>query len=149
MTAIRPALIFGAVGAVAALGIFALLGSPIGAGWGALPAVAGVSAAAAGFLVWPRLFRQRRPTWLRGALAGSLITVLAYPLIWYLILLGYWFSSLGTLEHSQVIPPWTAVPASLAYAMWGLVLTGWISVPIGAVTGGLLALLDGWHATPS
>jgi len=138
----RPALVFGAVGAISAFGIFALLGTPIGKGWGALPAVTGLSAGVVGSLLWTRFFRQRPPTVLRGALAGSLTALLAYPLIWYLILLGYWFWSFVAPEYREVVPPWTAVPAALVFAAWGIVLTGWVSVPVGAVTGGLLALWD-------
>jgi hypothetical protein len=122
-----------------AIGISELIG-PIGKGWVTFPAFAAVSAAASSALLWPRLYRKRPPTFLRGALAGTQITLLAYPLTWGLMFFGYWIWSLGAPQHDSAIPAWTAIPATFLYSLWGIVLTGRFSVPIGAITGGLLAL---------
>ncbi|CAK0782055.1 membrane hypothetical protein [Gammaproteobacteria bacterium] len=139
----RPtlALIFGIVGAAAALFVFVILGSPIGNGWAAVPVFAGVSAAAAGALIWPPFFRRRTPTVVRGAIAGGFIALLAYPLTWYLFFVSFWVLSFGTFEHDQIIPPWAAISASFVYSAWGIFLTGWLVVPVASIVGGLLALV--------
>ena len=70
-----------------------------------------------------------------------LVALLAYPGAWYLLLVPAWLLSIGTPEYGKVIPPWTAVPASLVYSAWGIFFTGWFVLPIGGLAGGVLAWL--------
>jgi hypothetical protein len=145
----RHALVFGVAGALAAIGISVFLGVLIGNGRLALPAFAGVSAAVSAAVLWPRFFRNRPPTFFRGAIAGLQIVLLAYPLTWCLMFLGTMFWPFGAPTPDSGIPAWTAIPATFIYSVWGIVFTGWISLPIGAVAGGLLALWDCRAHTPA
>jgi len=106
---------------------------------------------AGGGLWWLLLARENRYRPLRGVLVGGLAGIVAHPLCWYLAILGqnacYWLwggcrSSLG----EPPVDPLNGLLAAGALALGSLLFFGWLTVPLGALLGGLWAA---WARRPA
>ncbi|MFO0145709.1 MAG: hypothetical protein ACK54C_10405 [Betaproteobacteria bacterium] len=132
-----------AFGAVALLLSGILVSGAKGSGWFVLVVASALAAAVVAVVLWWTLSRAGRvPTIGRGALAGTAVGLLAHPLMWlFALLLAHisgWRGSLGnpTASSPQAL---AAIPA-LTFVSW--LLFGWLTAPVGALTGGLIALLQ-------
>ena len=97
-----------------------------------------------GCLLWLLLVvRPAAFTWQRGACAGAFASVLAHYLCWYLMLAGTYLAELAVrpaLSAGQGAPNLIqAVAAAGVFAAWSLALTGWLTLPVGALLGAALA----------
>jgi hypothetical protein len=105
------------------------------------------SAAGAAFVCaltfwWLLIVRPNRLTWKRGALAGALTGLAAHPLA-FLLAQAAWLIY-GGYTQSEGLELVALMPAlALAMSLWSWMLFGWVTVPLGAVTGGLLAGIFG------
>lgn len=142
----RQSLVAGLIAAIAGglVGGFVALGAT-GQGF-AVFAMAGPAAGLlAGASIWHWLVTRRgRYGLLRGAMTGVLIVIAGHCLTWYLAMLGSWLchaftggcvDSLG----QGPIDPLNALWAAIAIGLLSLIVTGWATLPVGILTGCLLA----------
>jgi hypothetical protein len=142
VSALRPALIFGALGLV--LSYLILAGHAAGSDWWSIVVASGVAAFTVGFILWRALCSPVRPlSARRGTLAGALTGLLAHPVAWYLAVVGTYLRGRPMFPGSRPVGPIEGLPVSLVYAFFGLILTGWLTVPAGAIAGWLLARRQG------
>lgn len=115
-----------------------------GEGYEWFPVYAGLAAfVTTTFFWWLVVTRSdKRSVW-RGIIAGALSGSVAHYICWYLQIIGtnlcYWFSggcvsSLGEPPVDLLNGLWAALVLSLA----SLLFFGWLTVPTGALVGGLL-----------
>jgi len=136
--ALMPALIFGAVG----LGLAFLIVFGRGRAGDLWPLVvaSGLAAFAVSFVLWRGLCPPGRPfSARRGALAGALTGLLAHPVAWYLAIVLNYLRGRASFPGNRPIGPIEGLGASFVFAFFGLLLTGWLTVPVGAIAGWLLA----------
>jgi len=142
MGALWPALAISAVGLLCAAAIASL--AP-GRDYVLLPVAAGLAAFITTFTLW-WLFvsRPARPSTWRGVVVGGLSGLLAHPVCWYLLIcLNYVLASLAITPESVGGPPLDpaeGLGGALILSLYSLFLFGWITVPAGALTGGIV----GW-----
>lgn len=130
---------FGVAGLLAALCVN-LLGSgpdsdlPHEMIWG------GAAAFLMGALLWQRvaLRKGQRVSLWRGALVGALVGFLAHPLYWYIGAVYAW-AFLPPPVGDDYLGPLHGLWAAGVYALVSWVVAGWVTVPVGALTGGILA----------
>ena len=136
----------GAVAGALALMIALLvltIGGNAGSDWGILIPCAAVGTFAVttlGFRLLLGLGRRLR-VWM-GVVAGLVIGVCAHAAMWYLMLL---FANLTGVRSSLGEAPvdlLTALWACWVYAAASLVLTGWGTLPLSAVAGGLFVYFN-------
>lgn len=121
----------------------------IGEGYELLPLFAGLAAFLTGAISWWLLLeRPAKYTLLRGGLAGTLAGLISHYLCWYLLILFrnicYWgwggcTSSLGEPPVDPLNGLWGAAVLTLG----SLLFFGWLTVPLGAVFGGMLVMRKG------
>lgn len=140
------ALAFGIAGALIPGGVY-ISGGQLSALALIQVAVAGGAAALTGGLCWRLALRASNPPpkWL-GAWVGGLVGLLAHVPFWYILFLFNWTSeetkNLSHPLHMLYIAPLIAFFSSLAL--------GWITAPVGAATGFLLAgAIQRRHRSPS
>ncbi|QJR12994.1 hypothetical protein DSM104443_04088 [Usitatibacter rugosus] len=79
----------------------------------------------------------------RGILAGLLAGIGGQYICWLLVLWGAWMAAMtGLLAQKDVIDPLNALWGAAAFTAWSLLFMGWITVPGGAMLGGLFAALQ-------
>lgn len=105
----------------------------------AAPAAAFLSGA---FFWWPLVIRPERPTWLRGMTAGALTGLAVHPLAWYLAILAFYLAGVRSSLGEETLDPLTGLWASLVYSLLSLVGLGWLTVPVGALVGGVMVFLQ-------
>lgn len=138
VSALRPALTFGALGLV--LSYLILVGHASGSDGWSIVVASGVAAFAAGYVLWRVTCSPVRPhSARRGALAGALTGLLAHPVAWYLAVVWTYLRGRSLFPGGKLVGPIDGLPVSLVYAFFGLILTGWLTVPAGALAGWLLA----------
>lgn len=85
------------------------------------------------------MVEPRRITWQRGAIAGALTGLAAHPLAFlfsaYISMLRFGPPAQNTPFENLVFPPVLAITLS----GFSLLLFGWITVPLGALAGGVVA----------
>ena len=130
------AAVFGCLGLALAYPVVSL--AP-GKGWHLLIISSGLATFAVGLVLWRRLCAAARATSpRRGALVGALTGLLAHPLAWYfLILFNYLFGGPNSLGD-QPLNPLEGLWGCFVFAFWSIFLTGWFTIPAGAITGWLL-----------
>lgn len=115
----------------------------------AMPVAAGLGAALAGAPLWWLLVEEpSEPTKLRGGIVGTAVGVLAHPLMWIVLgvgfklveLLGGGTTGAGGNPVAEVV---AALGALLFVTVFGLLFTGVITVPVAAATGVALAHVRG------
>ncbi|KOR29587.1 hypothetical protein TI04_08230 [Achromatium sp. WMS2] len=85
--------------------------------------------------VWGPLLRTKYSVW-RAAGSGALIGTLSHPVAWYTMFLVHWISNLPyAVSDSQIIDPINSMWAIGVFAFWSLIIAGWITIPIGCITG--------------
>lgn len=110
-----------------------------------------IAAFIAGTLLWRKVFsRGRSPTLWRGAGVGALVVIVANPLAWYLLFLFLYFSGVTHTFPARTVHPLSGLAASLTAGAMGLVLFGWITIPVGGTIGGGLGHVSGkgWESPP-
>ena len=138
ISALRPALVFSALGF--ALAYLILAGHTTGSDWWSIVVGSGVAAFAVSFVLWRVICSRDRPLSVRrGALAGALTGLLAHPVAWYLAVVWTYSRGRPLFPGGKPVGPIEGLPVSLVYAFFGVILTGWITVPAGAIAGWLLA----------
>src|SRR5689334_6696513 len=138
VSALRSSLIFGALGLV--LSYLILAGHTSGSDGWSIVVASGVAAFAVSFALWRVICSPDRPlSARRGALAGALTGVLAHPVAWYLAVVWTYLCSRPLFPGGKPVGPVEGLTVSLVYAFFGVILTGWLTVPAGAIAGWLLA----------
>jgi hypothetical protein len=138
-----PPLGFAAAGLAAAWGVLFYPSPPIGEGYGVLPVYAAVAAFLVALPCWRLLLRLHpQPRFWSGFLSGLLISLLSYPLTWYLAILGNWLTDEQAAGSPQALNPVEGILAALVYSLLSLALSGWLALSLGSLTGGLLALWE-------
>jgi hypothetical protein len=124
-----------------------------GDGYGVFIIAAPIAAFLTGMFSWWLLVaRPGRRSLLRGAAAGTLAALLGHFLCWYLILVGayVWYQLGGPWNAIGGPPgnPLVAIAAAGAYGAFSLLFIGWVTVPCGALLGGLLAVVQNRRVEP-
>jgi hypothetical protein len=79
----------------------------------------------------------------RGVGVGALGSVLVHPVVWYALFVEAYRSGRGTIFAGLLATnPLRDLLSALAGSVLSLLLAGWITAPIGALAGGILALLQ-------
>jgi hypothetical protein len=94
------------------------------------------------FFWWLLVMRPERPRWVRGMIAGALTGLAAHPLAWYLAILVFYVAGVRDSLGQETLDPLTGLWASLVYSLLSWVGLGWLTVPIGALVGGVMAFLQ-------
>ena len=105
---------------------------------------AGVAAFLTGaFNWWLFIGRKSKLSVRRGMLAGLLAGIGGQYICWLLTLWGAWTASMvGLLAQKDIIDPLNALWGAAAFTFFSLLIMGWITVPGGAMLGGLFAALQ-------
>jgi len=135
--ALKSAATFGLLGlALASVIVFSL--SKVSDTW-TIVLSAGVASFALGYVLWRIFCPADQPSSVRqGILSGALTGLLAYPVTWYLAIALNYILRHPTFPDKPPLDPITGVYASFVYAFFSLFLTGWLTVPAGAIAGWLL-----------
>lgn len=143
---LRQSLVAGLIASIAGglVGGFVALGAT-GQGFAAFAMAGPVAGLLAGTAIWHWLVTRRgRYGLLRGALAGILIVIAGHCLTWYLAMLGSGIchaltgGCVDSLGQGPV-DPLNALWAAIAMGLLSLIVTGWATLPVGILTGCLLA----------
>ncbi len=130
---------------LAGLGVSLVFLRGVAAGWQVFLFCAPLAAFGVGFLAWSLLLaRWPQPRPWAGAAAGALVGFLAHPAAWYLAILYFYFSGATSSLGEPTLDPVVGLPASLLYSALSWLAAGWLTVPAGALIGGLLAYFQGW-----
>ena len=105
---------------------------------------AGVSAFVTGaFNWWFFIVRTSTLSLRRAIVAGALAGIGGHYICWLLIFWGAWGASkAGLFSLHSVFDPVNAVWGTAVLTFWSLVLMGWITVPGGAMLGGMFAAMQ-------
>ena len=139
---LQAALTFGGAGLVTGLPITLSSG---GAGWHGLGVCAGVAAGVSGALVWRLGFpRSSAYRFWKGVDAGVSTAILSYPLCWYLaIILMYYSGQTDSLGQRTLYPmAASTIKGVIWLSLTSALLTGWITIPVAALAGGMLAIVQ-------
>ena len=93
---------------------------------------------------WRFIIRPAHLTLGRGILVGMLVSLVAHPLTWFLAMATASFIGRQTVLL-LLIPssnPLLQLLESLVISLWSLLYVGWITMLVGGLVGGLLALLQ-------
>jgi hypothetical protein len=109
-------------------------------GWGVLIVASTAAAFLTGFGLWYWLMTKRPQVTVKaGAVTGGLIGLLAHPLAWYLGILLLFFPGQTDSLGQPTANPLEGIPMALFYSLVGCLFTGWFTVPLGALVGGMVA----------
>ena len=117
----------------------------IGSGYEFFAVYAGAAAFLTPTLLWRLIVaRTEAYTILRGALTGAISGVLSHFVTWYLFILSsnvcYWaFGGCKDSLGEGPMNPLEGLAGAAGLSFFSLLFFGWITVPIGAILGGLLA----------
>ena len=120
-----------------------LLLSGVGEDWYTMLYAAPLAAFLSGFFGWGILvIVSKRVTLWKGVGAGALIGLIAHPLTWYFAILFFYFSGARSSLGEPTLNPVEGLWASLLYSLLSWLFVGWLTVPIGAAIGGILAYIQ-------
>jgi len=131
---------------IGALTALLVLANTTGSGYESLLVAAPIAAFVAGKSSWWLLVSRKARTGLpRGVLAGALAGAVGHSICWYMLLVGAFACHVttGGCTDSLGQPPMNplhAFAAAAGYSAFSLVFYGWLTVPAGALLGGLLAV---------
>lgn len=96
---------------------------------------------------WHGIIRESHLSIKRGIVLGALSNVFVYLPAWYLAMMVILLHGGQTILGSLIIGnPLTALGTALVLTLASMVLVGWITIPIGGIAGGLIALMQlGFH----
>jgi hypothetical protein len=77
----------------------------------------------------------------KGIVVGFIAGLLAHPLTWYLTSLYLYLTGATSSLGDPTLNPIEAIGGSLIFSLFSLAFAGWISIPISALIGGLVAYL--------
>ena len=138
IAALLPALIFGGLGLV--ISYLIVSGHAVGGDWWSIVVASGVAAFAVSYVLWRVICSPVKPlSARRGALAGALTGVLAHPVAWFPAIIWNYLQGHALFPSSNPFGPIAGLQATFVFAFFGLLLTGWLTVPAGAIAGWLLA----------
>jgi hypothetical protein len=102
-----------------------------------------VSALLGPVLWWWAIVKVGRLSVRRGIGVGALGGILGHPLVWYTLFIEAYLTGQRTvLGIPLVTNPFMDVASALMMAIISVELAGWITVLVGAVAGGTMALLQ-------
>lgn len=125
------------------VGYFIMRGA-IGDGWQTFRYYSGAAAFVAPASLWWLLVEKNQAYGIvRGLLAGAVSALFSHYIAWYLQIIvsniSYWLliptgrDSLGEAP----IDPLNGLWGALVLSLWSWFLVGWVTIPIGAIIGGL------------
>jgi hypothetical protein len=133
------ALVFGGLGAVMAFLVLAGFSPERKSAWESLVLSSGLAAFGVSFVLW-RFFcsPDRLISTRRGGLVGVLTGLLAHPVAWYLTIV--WSYAIGERSSlgDRMMNPLEGVPGCFVFALWSILLMGWLTVPAGGIAGWML-----------
>jgi hypothetical protein len=96
---------------------------------------------------WRLLIKVDRLSLKRGIFAGVLASVIAHPLTWFFAMPFTYLAGMRTIAYGSILDnpltnPLELFGGSLVYALFSLLLVGWITTLVGAAGGGLIAFLQ-------
>lgn len=109
-----------------------------------------ISAFLTGSTIWWKLIEKAGPksivrgaSWIRGAIVGALAGVMGHYVCWYLVIVFFSFNNLFNGISADVMsrPPLsllTALIGALTFTPFSLVFVGFITIPAGALIGGII-----------
>ena len=128
-----------------AIGAYIAIIAAPGRGYDLLPFFAGISA-----FITPQLFwwliveRKKRYQKKYGIIAGGLSGFFSHYLCWYFLIVYYYISyqvtGQGVTAGGPPIDPLNALWGVWALSFWSLLFFGWITIPIGAIIGGIISV---------
>jgi len=110
-----------------------------GEGWEAFRYFAGLASFLVSGFVWFTLSRGRILGIRRGVAMGALVGLLSHPVTWYLAILYNYFWATRFLQSDKALGPISGMDGSLVFSFWSLLLTGWMTVPVAAGLGAIIA----------
>ena len=139
MTAFRNPLVAGAVFALAALPVaWLVFKDATGEGWDRMIVLSPLAALLTGALLWRIVARPGRETGrpiLRGGVAGLLTGLLSHPVAWlFLYLVGVATGARSSLGEPAA-GPLEFLPGLFGLTFFSWLTTGWITAPLGMLTG--------------
>lgn len=112
-------------------------------GWSQMIIATGIAAFLSTFLLWKKLILQHpHPSIWRGALVGALISILSYPISWYLVLLYSFFTGATDSLGEKTVNPLESIAATFIMSFASFVFSGWLTVPIGAIVGIIVTVIS-------
>jgi hypothetical protein len=109
-------------------------------GWGILIVASTVAAFLTSFGLWYWLMAKRPQVTVKaGIVTGGLIGLLAHPLAWYLGILLLFFSGQTDSLGERTATPIEGILIALIYTLFSLAFIGWVTIPLGAIVGGVIA----------
>jgi hypothetical protein len=103
--------------------------------WRGMMVAAPLSAFFCGIVCWGIfIVRGQKTGFWRGAWVGALVALLSHPVAWYGSILYFYLTG-----EPRTLNPLEGILASLFYALVSLIFVGWLTLPVGAVVGSLLA----------
>ena len=78
--------------------------------------------------------RGQKVSFWRGVWVGALVGLLSHPLAWYGSILYFYLAG-----EPHTLNPLEGLWASVVYSLLSLLFVGWLTVPVGAIVGSLLA----------
>ncbi|KOR30727.1 hypothetical protein TI05_13510, partial [Achromatium sp. WMS3] len=73
-----------------------------------------------------------------------IISTLSHPVTWYLVFFFYWLYDviMARLSISNLPNPIEALQFAIGMSFWSLIIAGWITAPIGILTGIILFYIE-------
>ncbi|MGC5324359.1 hypothetical protein [Brevibacillus sp. SYSU BS000544] len=110
-------------------------------GWKELIFAAGIGAFLSTSLLWKKMIlRHPNPSPWRGAGVGVCITLISYPIAWYLVLLYAFFTGATDSLGGQAANPLESIVGTLIMSFASLVFFGWPTLLVGAIVGCIVTI---------
>lgn len=115
----------------------------VGEGYQWFPVYAGVAAFLASCFFWWLFVERKKRSQIRfGVIAGTMSGLLSHYVCWYLQIIGsniqYWlFDSFKSTLGEPPIDLLNGLWGALSLSLWSWLFLGWITIPLGALIGGL------------
>jgi hypothetical protein len=101
-----------------------------------------VSAVLGPALWWRIIIKPGRLSVRRGIATGALTALIAHPIVWYVAFILAFFTGQHTVGSFLVSNPLLDLISALVLAAFSVAYVGWLTVSIGGVLGGIIALLQ-------
>ena len=111
--------------------------------WFVLVYSAPVAACCISYLLWWLVIeRSFRISVVKGIIIGAVTGAVAHPVAWYLAILYFYVTGARTSLGEQTLNPVEGIGASIVFSGLSLLFTGWLTIPAGAIAGGVLAAFE-------
>jgi hypothetical protein len=84
---------------------------------------------------------EKTTVW-RGVLIGVLTGILSHPFAWFIASVFLYLTNAASSLGERTLNPLEAIFGSLLFSVFSLLFLGWLTIPIGALIGGILAYVS-------